>query len=175
MPTDFIRIGLITKAHGLRGEMNILPLTDDPSRFSNLEDVFIISDKSINPFKSKVISVKYFKNKVILGIEGVSDPETVIKYKNSYIAVDRKNAVKLPENSYFICDIIGLTVIDESGEQIGTVEDILQTGANDVYIVNRENQKDLLIPAISDVICNVDMENKTIVVNLPEGLEELYN
>lgn len=173
MPEDKLRIGQITGTHGVRGEMSVLPLTDDPRRFSKLKEVFIIDDSGKEISHLRIEGVKYATNKIILKLEGISDMESVLRLKSRFLAVDRADAVRLPKNSYFICDLIGCVVSDVEGSILGPVADVLQTGANDVYVVKREGSKDLLIPAIKSVVLEVDIGSRKIIVQIPEGLLDL--
>ncbi|MHB1454905.1 MAG: ribosome maturation factor RimM [Saccharofermentanales bacterium] len=173
MLQDRLRIGQITGTHGVRGEMNVLPLTDDARRFSKLKDVYIVDDSGKEILHPRIESVKYAANKVILKLEGLSDMDSALRLKSRFLAVDRADAVRLPKNSYFICDLIGCVVIDAEGLTLGSVTDVLQTGANDVYVVRRDGLKDLLIPAIKAVVREVDLDARRIIVQIPEGLLDL--
>ncbi|MDP4180511.1 MAG: ribosome maturation factor RimM [Bacillota bacterium] len=164
---DFLQVGKIVNTHGVKGELKVIPLTDDPTRFDDLEDVFVGTDTSMNIVN--IESVKYFKNTVIIKFKEVLDMNDALKLKDQYIYIDRKNAVKLPKDTYFICDLIGLEVF-EDGNRIGEIKDIIQTGSNDVYIVKDEENKEILIPALKTVVKAVSIENKRMEVSLPEGL-----
>ena len=173
MKHDILKIGLITSPHGIRGEINILPLTDDPSRFLKADSVSLLDASGEVTGTAKIKSARVSGSKVVGKIEGVDTPESARSLCNRYIAVDRENAVKLPRDSYFICDIIGCEVFHENGTVIGTITDIIGTGASDIYTVQRKGKKDLLIPAVKKFILNIDTDNGRIVVSLPEGLEEI--
>ena len=173
MLLDMLKIGQICGTHGVRGEMNILPLTDEPRRFSKLSSVCIVDAAGKVLARPRIEGVKYAKNKVIVKLEGISDMDAVRPYASAFLAVAREDAVKLPRDSYFICDLIGCVVADEQGGELGTVADVLPTGANDVYVVRREGLKDLLIPAIRSVVLHVDIEAGRIVVRIPDGLLDL--
>ena len=173
MPDSRLRIGQITGTHGVRGEMNVLPLTDDPRRFSKLKDVFILDASGKEFARLRIEGVKYASNKVILKLEGIDDMDAALRLKSRFLAVDRADAVRLPKDSYFICDVIGCAVCDMEGGLLGSVTDVLQTGANDVYVVKREGMKDLLIPAIRSIIREVDITARRVVVQIPEGLLDL--
>jgi 16S rRNA processing protein RimM len=173
MPLEMLKIGQICGTHGVRGEMNVLPLTDDPRRFSKLTTVHVLDASGKVLAQPRVEGVKYAKNKVIVKLEGISDMDAVRPYTSAFLAVTRDHAVKLPRDSYFVCDLIGCVVSDEQGVEWGPVVDVLQTGANDVYVVRRDGFKDLLIPAIRSVVLEVDIDAGRIVVRLPDGLLEL--
>lgn len=165
---EYLEIGQIVNTNGLKGFLKVKPLTDDITRFEDLETVYIQKHKDFVEFK--VQDVKYIKNMVLLKLEGIDNIGEAEKYKNFYIKINRKDAVELEENSYFIVDIIGSEVYTEENELLGKVVDVFQTGSNDVYSIKNQEGKEILLPAISDVIKDVDIKNKKIVVHLMEGL-----
>lgn len=165
---EYLEIGQIVNTNGLKGFLKVKPLTDDITRFEDLETIYIQKAKELIEFK--IQDVKYNKNMVLLKLEGIDDITEAEKYKNCYIKINREDAVELEEDSYFIVDIIGSEVFTEEGEDLGKVVDVLQTGSNDVYTVKTLDGKEILLPAIEDVIKNVDIENKKIVIHLMEGL-----
>ena len=169
--TERFQVGVITSPHGLRGEVKVYPTTDDPSRFKILKEL-ILKEKSSERVL-KVRSVKFFKQFVILGFEGLNRIEDVESLRQCPLLVERKDAVPLEEDEYYIADLIGLSVRREDGTEIGTLKEVLETGANDVYVVGREGQKDLLLPAISQCILDVQPEEGFITVHIMEGLEDL--
>ena len=118
----------------------------------------------------EIESVKFFKNMVILKFKGIDNINDVEKYKKAPLFVTRENAVPLEEDEYFIADLIGLKVVSDEGEDLGIIDDVLQTGANDVYIIKKDNVEDLLVPAIHECIKNVDIEDGTMQVHLLAGL-----
>ena len=154
---DLLQVGVITSTHGIRGEVKVFPTTDDAARFKKLKNVILDNGKERRDLE--ITSVKFFKNQVILKFKGIDDINDVEKYK------------KAPEeNEYFIADLIGLSVTSDEGEELGVIDDVLQTGANDVYVVKKAGANDLLIPAIKDCILDVDVENGTMKVHLLAGL-----
>ena len=174
---DLLQVGVITSTHGIRGEVKVFPTTDDAARFKKLKNVILDNGKEHRDLE--ITSVKFFKNQVILkfkGIDDINDVEKIgrascrEKYKKAPLFVTRENAVPLEENEYFIADLIGLSVISDEGEELGVIADVLQTGANDVYVVKKAGANDLLIPAIKDCILDVDVENGTMKVHLLAGL-----
>lgn len=165
---EYLEVGKIVNTSGLKGLLKVNPLTDDITRFEDLETIYIQKAKELIEFK--IQDVKYNKNMVLLKLEGIDDITEAEKYKNCYIKINREDAVELEEDSYFIVDIIGSEVFTEEGENLGKVVDVLQTGSNDVYTVKTLEGKEILLPAIEDVIKNVDIENKKIVIHLMEGL-----
>lgn len=165
---EYLEIGQIVNTNGLKGFVKVKPLTDDITRFEDLETVYIQKKNELIEFKLQ--DVKYIKNMILLKLEGIDNITEAEKYKNFYIKINRKDAVELEENSYFIVDIIGCEVFTEENEFLGKVIDIFQTGSNDVYSVKNKEGKEILLPAISEVIKNIDTTNKKIKVHLMEGL-----
>ena len=166
------KIGSIIKPHGVHGEFKVYSTTDDNNRFKKLKEVIIRTEKG--EFCAKVVSVKASATDVILKIEGYDTPEAIEKLRRAELFVTRENAVKLNKDEYFVADLIGLTVNDEDkGEVLGTLTDVLQTGANDVYEVTMPDGKKVLIPAIKECIKQVDVENGAMIVHLLAGLLEL--
>lgn len=165
---EYLKVGQLVNTHGVKGEMKAIVLTDDANRFKKLKCVYI--DKNGTLEKCNIEGVKFFKQFVILKFQGIDDIEAAQKLKGLYLKVDRANAVKLPKNSYFITDMMGLKVYDENNMLLGTIEDIIQTGSNDVYIVKAEDGKEILIPALKSVVKDVQIEEGKVFVVLPEGL-----
>ncbi len=167
---DMLQVGVITTTHGVRGEVKVFPTTDDPQRFKELKNVIL--DDGKNKMDLEIQSVKFFKNLVILKFKGIDNINDVEKYKKAGLYVTRENAVELAENEYFIADLIELSVTSDEGEDLGVISDVLQTGANDVYVISKKGQPDLLIPAIKECILKVDMDNRTMQVHLLPGLRD---
>ncbi len=166
------RVGIITSPHGLHGEVKVYPTTDDPRRFSRLKEIRLVDGRG-NREILKIRSVKYFKNQVILGFEGIDRIEDTERLRKKELYIDRKDAMPLEEGEYYIPDLIGMTVTDDTGEVLGELKDVLFTGANRVYSVKMENGKDLLIPAIPDCILSIDPEAGRMEVHLLPGLRDL--
>ena len=166
--TPYFEIGQIVNTYGIKGFLKVVPFTDDAKRFEKLKSVYI----ELKGQKEEAIieEVKYSKNLVLLKIKGIDTIEQAEKYKNATLKIDRENAVELPENTYFVVDLIGLDVYTLEGENLGKVEDIFKTGSNDVYVVKDSLGKQILLPAIESVIKQVDLKNSKIIVNLLEGL-----
>ncbi len=165
---EYLEIGQIVNTNGLKGNLKVKPLTDDITRFNLLETVYIQLGKKLVEFK--VQDVKYIKNMVLLKLEGINDINEAEKYKNFYIKIKRDDAVELEDDSYFIVDIIGSEVYTDESELLGKVVDVFSTGSNDVYTIKNSEGKEILLPAIQDVIKDVDIKNKKIIVHLMEGL-----
>lgn len=153
---DFLSIGQIINTHGVKGELKIYPLTDDSRRFRKLQKVHI------DGVEKKVIWCKLQNDLVILKIEGIESMDEAIKYKNKYLQVPREEAIKLPEGSHFVADLIGCTIFDNENIEIGKIEDVITTRSNDVYWVKRP--KEVLVPAIKDIVLSIDIENKKIII-----------
>ena len=168
---DLLQVGIITSTHGVRGEVKVYPTTDDPRRFRRLKEVVLDTGKE--KMNLEIEGVKFFKQFVILKFKGLDNINDIEKYRQKSLYVTRKNAVRLQRDEYFIADLIGLKVQDEDGKELGTVKDVIETGANDVYEVEKADGKSLLLPAIKQCILNVDVENGTMQVHVLEGLLDL--
>ena len=168
---DLLQVGIITSTHGVRGEVKVYPTTDDPRRFRRLKEVVLDTGKE--KINLEIEGVKFFKQFVILKFKGLDNINDIEKYRQKSLYVTRKNAVRLQRDEYFIADLIGLKVQDEDGKELGTVKDVIETGANDVYEVEMADGKSLLLPAIKQCILNVDVENGTMQVHVLEGLLDL--
>ena len=167
---DLLQIGTITSTHGIRGEVKVFPMTDDNRRFKKLKECFIEYKNELMPMTCK--SAKFFKNMVILGFEGYDNINDIEKYKQCGLYVDRAHAVQLQKDEFFIADLIGVQVLTEEGKELGTLTEIIPTGANDVYVVTDSHNKELLLPAIKECIKKVDIDNRCITVKLMKGMEE---
>lgn len=165
---EVLQIGIITSMHGVRGEVKVYPTTDDVRRFKQLKEVLL--DNGREKFTLEIEGVKFFKQMVILKFKGIDTLEDVAKYRQAGLYVTRQNAVKLGRNEYFIADLIGMVVVNEEGQQIGSIEDVMQTGANDVYVIRMTDGRELLLPAIRQCILNVDMQSRQMKVHILEGL-----
>ncbi|HAB95005.1 MAG TPA: 16S rRNA processing protein RimM [Lachnospiraceae bacterium] len=170
MVTRF-RVGVITGTHGLRGEVKVYPTTDEPARFLDLEQVILDTGRQERVLKLR--SVKFFKKFVILGFEGLDRIEDVERLKGAELLIPREEAYELEEGEYFIPDLLGLRVVTEDGRELGVIKDVIETGANNVYDVRNEDGKGILIPAISDCVLDVNLEEGTMKVHLLPGLEDL--
>ena len=164
----YLRVGVISSTHGLKGEVKVYPTTDDMTRFDDLDEVVLDTGKEYK--KLTITQVKYFKNMVILKFKEFNDINEIEKYRNCDLLVTRENAVALEENENFIVDLIGLKVVTEDGEPFGTLTDVMLTGANDVYVVKTEQGKEVLLPAIPSCILDVDLDNGVMKIHLLKGL-----
>jgi len=165
---EFITIGKVVSTQGNKGEVNILPLTDSNDRFKNLVTVFLRNNNSQTTLNIEKIRIK--ENTVILKLKDIESIEEAKIIVGSFLEVERKNAVKLPKDTYFIFEIIGLEVYTENNIFLGKVENVISTGSNDVYIVKGKDKNELFIPAIREVVKNVNLENKRITINMVDGL-----
>ena len=153
---DILRVGKIVNTHGLKGEVKVIPLTDDPKRYNELEFVLI------DGVKRNIEGCKYQKDRVIVKVEGINSIEEAEKYKNKYMEIPREYAVPLEEDTYYIADIIGCSVYDTEGKNLGEVYDVIQTKNNDVYWIRKP--KELLIPVLLYIVMDIDVEDKKIVI-----------
>ena len=165
---QYLRVGVISSTHGLKGEVKVFPTTDDPERFRKLKKVYLDTGKDYMPLK--VTGIKFFKNQVILKFQEFQDINEIEKYRGKDLLIDREQALPLAENENFIVDLINMDVYDEEEQRLGTLTDVLQTGANDVYVVETEEGKEILLPAIPSCILEVDVEAAKMIVRIPEGL-----
>ncbi len=171
MKDDLLQAGVITTTHGVRGEVKVFPTTDDPARFKKLKKVLVDTGKTQTELE--IASVKFFKNMVILKFKEYDNINDVEYLRQAKIMVTRDQAVKLKKDEYFIADLLDMKAVSDEGEDLGVIADVLQTGANDVYIIKKEQKKDLLVPAIKDCIKNVDMEQNVMTIHLLPGLQEI--
>jgi len=162
-------IGIITKAQGIRGEFRVLPTTDDPTRFEKLIGDEII----INGVPQKLVNARYQKGIVILLLEEITDRNAAEKLIGAKICIPDEKALPLEDGEYYVRDLIGLCAETESGENLGELTRILQTSANDIYVITPQDGKSFMIPAVKDVVKKVDMPSGKIIINLLEGLREL--
>lgn len=163
-----MRVGVISSTHGVRGEVKVFPTTDNVNRFKKMKQVILDTGKE--ELELEIEGVKFFKQFVILKFKGIDNINDIEKYKGKELYVARANAQRLGRNEYFIADLLGMQVKEDTGAVLGTLKDVIETGANDVYVVEMEDKKELLIPAIKQCILNVDVEAGQMEVHLLEGL-----
>ena len=164
---QFLQVGVISSTHGIRGEVKVFPTTDDPARFKKLKIVLLHTGKELTELE--VQSVKFFKQFVILKFRGTDNINDIEIYKGKSLLVPREDAVELEENEYYIADLIGMEVVTDEGE-FGILRDVMETGANEVYIIDSKEHGEVLIPAIRDCILDVDVENRRMKIRLMDGL-----
>ena len=165
---DRLQVGIVSSTHGVRGEVKVFPTTDDVKRFKKLKEVILDTGKE--QVVLEIEGVKFFKQFAILKFKGIDNIDDVMKYKGKSLFVTRENAVKLRKDEYFIADLIGLKVMDEEEKEIGTLRDVMETGANDVYVIDCVDGRELLLPAIKQCVLLVDLEAGFIKVHVLEGL-----
>ena len=167
---DRFQVGVITSTHGIKGEVKVFPTTDNVKRFKkNMEIILDTGQENIN---LTVESVKFFKQFVILKFKGIDNINDIEKYKTKSLYVTRENAVRLRKDEYFIADLLGVDVWEDNGDKLGILKDVIETGANDVYVITLEDGKELLIPAIKECILDVDVENRKMTVHVMDGLRD---
>lgn len=166
--TKYLEIGQIVNTFGIKGMVKVNPFTDDIKRFDKLKAIYIQNKNGIKEYE--VEEVKYHKNMVLVKLKGIDNPEDADLLRQSYLLVDREKEETLEEGVYYIVDLLGLEVYTDENQLLGTLEDIYNTGSNDIYVVKDQLGKQILLPGISDVIKKVDLEGKRIVVHLIKGL-----
>lgn len=165
---EMLQVGVITSTHGVRGEVKVFPTTDDPARFKKLKKVILDTGKETLPLE--IQGVKFFKQFVILKFKGIDNINEIEKYRKCSLFVEREDAVPLEEDEYFIADMIGMEVLLEDGEVFGTLKDVMETGANDVYIIESNGHGEVLLPAIKECILDVDIKAQKMKIHLMDGL-----
>ncbi|MBD5546875.1 MAG: ribosome maturation factor RimM [Lachnospiraceae bacterium] len=165
---NLFQVGIISSTHGIKGEVKVFPTTDDAKRFKKLKEVLLDTGKE--RLCLEIESVKFFKQFVILKFKDYDNINDIEKYKGKSLFVTRENAVKLKKDEYFIADLIGIEVISEDDALKGRLTDVIQTGANDVYVIRLEDGRELLLPAIKDCILNVNLEEGRMTVHVLDGL-----
>lgn len=160
---DKFEVGKIVNTFGIKGEVKIVPYTDNIQQFKKVKNIYV------NDIKMEIESTKYQKNVIILKLKGIDDMTSAENLRGSIIKVDRSNK-KLPEGTYYIVDLIGSEVYTDEGKLLGILKDIYNTGANDIYTVKTDEGKEILLPSIKEVIKDIDLENKKITVHILKGL-----
>lgn len=168
---NMLRVGVISNTHGVHGEVKVYPTTDDIKRFDDLKQVFLDTGKEL--LELAVTSVKYFKGLAILKFKGYDNLNDVERFKQKDLLVTRENAVPLAPGEYFVCDLIGLDVYEDTDDtkRLGVLDDILETAANGVYVIKTDDKKEILVPVIEDCKRVIDLENKRITIHLLPGLK----
>ncbi|MDY2789493.1 MAG: ribosome maturation factor RimM [Lachnospiraceae bacterium] len=165
------RIGEIANTHGIRGEVKVYPTTDDVARFKKLKKCILETKQG--EMLLHVESCKFFKQFAILKFKEFNNINEVEQYKHCSLYVEREDAVKCEEDEYYIADLVGCTVYNEDDSELGDLIDVIQTGANDVYVVRMESGKELMIPAIKECILSVSITERRVKVHLLKGLLDL--
>ena len=159
-----IEVGKVTRAVGIRGEVSVYPYTDYIERFEELDSVFTDGTELY------IESVRYQKNMAVIKFRGIDDRNAAEKLRDSVLTIKRENLRELDEDEYFIFDLIGLEAVDTEGEHIGTVVDVLQNTAQDLYEIQDDAGKKHLVPAVYEIVTDIDVENGRMVINKIEGL-----
>ncbi len=165
---EILQVGVISSTHGVRGEVKVYPTTDDVRRFKKLKEVILDTGKE--QITLEIESVKFFKQMVILKFKGIDNINDVEKYRQKSLYVTRANAVRLSRDEYFIADLMGLKVINEEEQEIGILREVMETGANDVYVIDMTDGRELLLPAIKQCVLQVDVEAGFVKVHVMDGL-----
>jgi len=163
-----LEVGQIVNTFGIKGFVKIYPFVNDINRFDDLKKIYVKTKNQENELE--IEEVKYQKNMVLIKFKGIETPEDANKLRNAYVLIDRKDAIPLEEGEFFIADLLGLPVFLDTGEKLGVLDDIYNTGSSDIYVVKNELGKQFLLPYIDDVIKKIDLENSKIIVHLIEGL-----
>ena len=165
---QLLQVGVISSTHGIRGEVKVFPTTDDPNRFKKLKQVILDTGREQKDLE--IEGVKFFKQFVILKFKGIDNINDIEKYKGKSLYVTREHAVKLKKDESVSADLIDMQVELEDGTLFGVLNDVMQTGANDVYCIQTEEHGEVLIPAIKDCILDVDVETRKMKIHLMDGL-----
>lgn len=168
MKQEYFEVGQIVNTFGVKGLLKVKTFTDNIKRFEELKTVYICKKNELQ--KVEIEEVKYHKDMVLLKVKGIDNLNEAEKYKGLFLKIDRKDAKKLPEGTYFIADLLGLEVYTDEGVLLGKVDDIFNNGANDVYVVKDELGKQLLLPGTKEVLKQIDLDNEKIIVHLLKGL-----
>ena len=169
---EYFQVGVIVKAHGLKGEVNVFPTTDDPYRFKKLKKVIMDTGRD-GKKELNIERVKIGSKFVIVKFKEYNDINEVERFRQKPLIVPREDAIPLEEGEYYLADLEGMTVIDEDGKELGTIQQVIQTGANDVYEMKRTDEEDaetVMIPGIKECVKNIDIENKVMTIHVMDGL-----
>lgn len=168
---QFLRVGVISNTHGIRGEVKVFPTTDDPTRFKKLKTVIL--DTGREQMTLDITGVKFFKQFVILKFKQFDNINDIERYKGKDLLITREQALPLEKDEYYIVDLVGCTVTTDEGETLGELTDVITTGANDVYVVETKEGKEVLLPYTKECILNIDIEKKEILAHILPGLLDL--
>lgn len=168
---DLFRIGSVSTTHGVHGEVKVYPTTDDPGRYKKIKEVILDNGKEKKT--AHIEQTKFFKQMVIVKFKECNSMDEAEKLRGYELYVTREHAIPLKKNEYYIADLIGMKVMTDEGSELGIIDDVLQTGANDVYVVKQPSGKEVLLPAIKDCILSVDVEAGLMEVHVLDGLLDL--
>ncbi|MDI9475950.1 MAG: ribosome maturation factor RimM [Natronincolaceae bacterium] len=161
-----LRVGKIINTHGIKGDLKVLPLTDYMERFEELDWVYLDGNNE----KFYIRNVKYMPTVVLLSFKGYEDINLVKKFRDRYLLIDESQRRDLPEDTHYIADIVGLDVYTVENKHIGKVKDIIQTGSNEVYVIEDENDKEIMIPAVKEFIIDIRLDERKIIIDPIEGM-----
>jgi len=162
-----IKLGQIVAAVGIKGEVKVDPYTDVLERFEQIDSLMIESKTA------RILDVRYMKGRVILRLDGVDDRNAAEALRGKYLYIHREDMWEMPEDTYLVKDLLGMTVIGEDGSRIGTLTDVILNSAQDLYEIETQDGKKFLLPAVGEFVREVDLEKRTVTVHLVEGLMEL--
>jgi len=165
---EFLEIGQIVNTFGIKGMLKVKPFTDDIKRYDNLKKVYVQTNKAKKEYE--IEEVKYHKDMVLIKFKGIDKVEEAELLRNSYLKVNRNDEPELEEGTYYIVDLLGLDVYSDEGNLLGKVDDVFNNGSADVYVIKDELGKQLLLPAISDVIKEINLEERKMIVHILKGL-----
>jgi 16S rRNA processing protein RimM len=165
---ELLQVGVITQTHGIRGEVKVFPTTDDAARFQELRQVLLDTGKET--ISLEIENVKFFKQFVILKFKGYDNINDIERYKRCALLVKRDDAVPLEEDEYYIADMIGMKVVTDRDEEFGILKNVMETGANDVYVIEHPSEGEVLIPAIKECILDVDIPGRLMKIHVMDGL-----
>ena len=168
---DLFRIGSVSTTHGVHGEVKVYPTTDDPGRYKKIKEVILDNGKEKKT--AHIEQTKFFKQMVIVKFKECNSMDEAEKLRGYELYVTREHAIPLKKNEYYIADLIGMKVMTDEGSELGIIDDVLQTGANDVYVVKQPSGKEVLLPAIKDCILSVDVEAGLMEAHVLDGLLDL--
>lgn len=168
MKQEYFEIGQIVNHFGIKGMVKVNPFTDDISQFEKLKSILLVKDGKLS--EVEIEETKYSKNQVLLKLKGIDTVEEAEKYRGCYLKIARSNSKKLPKDTYFIADLLRLTVYTDENILLGKVEDIYNSGANDIYVIKSEDGKQILLPGTKEVIKQIDLEQERITVHIIKGL-----
>lgn len=168
---EYFRVGVIANTHGIRGEVKVYPTTDDVERFGELKQVILDTGKE--KVALEIQNVKYFKNMAILKFKGIDNINDIEKYKGKDLLVNREDAVELEEDEFYLADVLDSKVVTDDGEEFGVLRDILETGANDVFVVESKEGKEVLFPVTKECVLDINTEEKIVTVHILPGLLDL--
>lgn len=159
-------VGKIINSHGVNGSVKIYPYTDDVKRFSNLNYLFLGEEK----LKLKIEKVFYQKNLVIVKFSEFGNINEILKFKEEFIYIKNEDRIELPENSYFISDLIGCLVVDTLNNELGVLTDVLTYSVHDIYVVKDLEGNNFYVPVVKEFVKNVDVTNRQITIDPIEGM-----